>query len=118
MYTLREQFLAERQCLRQVSRFENFPIKTLSIQKIFCLQWQINKNATSKSQKIKIELILLFESILMEHLLRYCYTYSEHPSLSSGSIHADITIQTISQQFQSEIRTLNAFNNYNIKSKY
>ena len=42
---------------------------------------------------------------------RHCYTYSERPSLNSGSIHGDITIQTISQQFQSEIRRLNAFNN-------
>ena len=33
---------------------------------------------------------------------RYCYTYSERPSLNPGAIHADITIYTISQQFQSE----------------
>ena len=34
--------------------------------------------------------------------MRYCYTYSERPSLNSGSIHADNTIWTIGQQFQSE----------------
>ena len=43
-----------------------------------------------------------------------CNSYSERRSLNARSIHAESQL-TISEKYDSEIRTLNVFNNSNIK---